>query len=189
MDHHITILCNTVPGAQQSTTNKKRERRRGERKCLSYVTAPSYSWRLLIICGSWIHLEIYFSPGKMFTHFVHKFRGFSESPKSIYGLQVYNSWDTKPPDHTVELTNSLHVGERGGEKEPEEWPREGALSLPRLVEAGVSCGRKAGAKHTAAGKGRREMLDDNQSQGRVGWPQARGALLRSPELLTQDGGH
>ena len=51
----------------------------------------------------------------------------------------------------IELTASFHVGEEGGEKEPEEWPREGACNLPRLVEAGVCWGRKAGTKHAVAG--------------------------------------
>lgn len=83
----------------------------------------------------------------MFRHLVYTFKGFPESLKYISGLQVYNSLEqptTRP--HCIELTDSLHVSKEGKE-ESEEWPKESAYNLPRLVEAGVCLGRKTGGSN------------------------------------------
>lgn len=81
-----------------------------------------------------------------------------------------------------------------GKEEPEEWPRESAYNLPRLVEAGVCPGRKAGRstlpqEEEEEGEKEEEAWNDNQSQERVGWPPAKAVPPRSPEHLTQGGGH
>lgn len=164
-----------------------------ETKCLTVMVQSLHALRHTIICESWTLLRINFSVRKMFRHLVHTFKGFPESLKFIPGLQVYNSLGqptTRP--HCIELTDSLHVGKEGKE-EPEQWPRESAYNLPRLVEAGVCPGRKAGRstlpQEEEEGNMEEEAQNDNQSQERVGWPPAKAVPPRSPEHLTQGEGH
>lgn len=88
----------------------------------------------------------------------------------------------------IELTASFHVGEEGGEKELEEWPRKGACNLPRLVEAGVCWGRKAGNQACCCGRKGRRNRQRMTTRVRVGWAGPPPETPpRSPELLTQEG--
>ena len=85
----------------------------------------------------------------MFRHHRYKFRG-SQSPQSSQVINLLGQHTPSP--HCAELTDSLHVS-KTGEKEPEEWPREGAYNLPRLVEAGVCPGEEDRWEHPVAGEG------------------------------------